>query len=405
MNHPVPSSADGAGPRPPAEAEIVLITSERSWIEQDALDQLQRTARLSGMRKVVGLPDLHPGKGFPVGMACLSAGIAYPFLVGNDIGCGMGLWQTDRKAAKPKLDAWVKALQTLEGPPADDQAEQNDRADWLARFDATPTAFDAALGSIGGGNHFAELQKVAEIQDEAGFRDLGLDAARLFLLVHSGSRGLGQDILERHLATHGQAGLAAGTADAEAYQAEHDNAVRWARANRARIAQRFLTVLRAEATPVLDLVHNSVTPTPAGWLHRKGAAPADAGPLVIPGSRGSFSYLVVPTGDGAVAAWSLAHGAGRRWPRAEMKARLQTRYSVAELERTALGGRVICADRALIYEEAPEAYKRIEQVIEDLQEAGLIRVIAVLTPLITYKTAKGTGAANAPPRGQAGKRP
>jgi len=390
----VPAQAGSKTPAP--EAEIVMITTERSWIDQESLDQVQRTARLPGMRKVVGLPDLHPGKGYPVGMACLSDRLYYPFLVGNDIGCGMGLWQTDLKAAKPKLDAWVKALRSLERPEPDnpedtEQSAKAQRADWLARFDAEPTAFDGSLGTIGGGNHFAELQKVSEVRDESTFTGLGLEDRFLFVLVHSGSRGLGQHILEQHLEVHGHTGLVADSDESAAYLAAHDNAVRWARANRALIARRFLESVRADGARVLDLVHNSVSKTDAGWLHRKGAAPADAGPLVIPGSRGSFSYLVVPTGDAAVSAWSLAHGAGRRWPRTDMKARLQKRYSVSDLERTPLGGRVICEDRALIYEEAPEAYKRIEQVIDDLQDAGLIRVIAVLAPLITYKISHSAG--------------
>src|SRR5262245_2903216 len=122
------------------------------------------------------------------------------------------------------------------------------------------------------------------------------------------------------------------------------------------------------------------------WLHRKGAAPSDHGPLVIPGSRGTFSYLVQPTGDGESHAWSLAHGAGRKWTRSDSRARVRERFRPMQLVQTGLGSRVICGDRDLLYEEAPPAYKDIEQVIEDLVEAGLIQVIATLRPLLTYKT-------------------
>jgi len=136
----------------------------------------------------------------------------------------------------------------------------------------------------------------------------------------------------------------------------------------------------------LDVFHNFVTPYEGQWLHRKGAAPADKGPVVIPGSRGSLSYLVMPRNDNHCALLSLAHGAGRKWKRTDAKARLSSRFKMDDLTRTELGGRVICEDKALIYEEAPQAYKNISQVILDLENFGLIDVVATFKPMITYKT-------------------
>jgi release factor H-coupled RctB family protein len=93
---------------------------------------------------------------------------------------------------------------------------------------------------------------------------------------------------------------------------------------------------------------------------------------------------VRPIGDkGAV--FSLAHGAGRKWRRSECRGRLSRRYRAHDLVRTEIGSRVICSDRDLLYEEAPQAYKDIERVIGDLLDAGLVRVIATLRPLVTYK--------------------
>ena len=83
---------------------------------------------------------------------------------------------------------------------------------------------------------------------------------------------------------------------------------------------------------------------------------------------------------------SLAHGAGRKWSRSEARAKLDRRYSVADLQRTKIGSRVICEDRELIYEEAPQAYKDIHRVVADLEAAELIDSVATLRPLITYKT-------------------
>jgi release factor H-coupled RctB family protein len=123
-------------------------------------------------------------------------------------------------------------------------------------------------------------------------------------------------------------------------------------------------------------------------LHRKGAVDAKTNFVVIPGSRGSMSYVVKPTGDGENHAWSLAHGAGRKWARSDARQRIRERFSVSELAQTPLGGRVVCEERDLLYEEAPAAYKNIEAVIGDLVAAGLLSVIATLRPLLTYKTRK-----------------
>ena len=102
----------------------------------------------------------------------------------------------------------------------------------------------------------------------------------------------------------------------------------------------------------------------------------------------TVSYLVKPTGGGDSHAWSLAHGAGRKWSRSEARLRMQERFGMHQLVQTALSGRVICEERDLLYEEAPAAYKHIEAVIQDLVDAGLVSVIASFRPLLTYKTRK-----------------
>ncbi len=400
------SSSKSAGPaeaesasesgRGDITARVHLVASPETWIEGEAVRQLEATARLAGMRLCVGMPDLHPGKGHPIGAAMVARGVVYPHLVGGDIGCGMGLWQTDLKQKKAKRDKWAERLHGLETP------WDGDTAAWLGEFGGIASGaaeHDQALGTIGGGNHFAELQQVEAIADEAAFAALGLSAERLLLLVHSGSRGLGESILRAHARSHGAQPLTAGTAEFTEYLRQHDRAVRWGEANRALIAYRFAEQLGAQASPILDICHNSVTPTTlcgGGFLHRKGAAPADRGPVVIPGSRGTLSYLISPrppAAPGAVAdessALSLAHGAGRKWKRSETKARLSERFRPHMLLETPLKSRVICADRNLLYEEAPQAYKDIDSVVAALVQAGLCSIVASLRPVITYKTRGG----------------
>ncbi|TVQ81898.1 MAG: RNA ligase RtcB family protein [Micavibrio sp.] len=366
-----------------SDAVIRIIASEKNWIEGNAVQQLEKTAKLEGIRLAVGMPDLHGGKGYPVGAAFLSEGWIYPALVGNDIGCGMGLWRTTLKASKIKLDKWASRLFL-------DEPWEGDANQWLESYGLPTGLYATSIGTIGGGNHFAELQLVEEIYNADICKALQIEKSRLYLLVHSGSRGLGHAILTKHLERFGHGGLQENSEEAGDYIASHDRSVLWARANRALIAHRFLTALRSDDENIFDLAHNTVSVKHLDgspyWLHRKGASPADEGILVIPGSRGSYSYLVKPTPGQDENAFSLAHGAGRKWMRSDARARLSKKYKPDHFLKTEFGGRVICEDKALIYEEAPQAYKNIDIVIEDMVQAGLIQIIAILRPVLTYKT-------------------
>jgi release factor H-coupled RctB family protein len=372
---------------------IVLIASDHTWIEGKAIQQLEITARLPGMQYVAGMPDLHPGRGYPVGAAFFSLERFYPALVGNDIGCGMALWRTDISTAKLQLDKLEQRLGNID-VPLDESWWDQYRQDGIDSVGLPLTGYERSLGTIGGGNHFAELQQLDEVYDDSAVLALQLDRKQLLLLVHSGSRGLGEAILREHTERFGHHGLDGDSAEATAYLARHDGALRYAECNRELIARRMLARLRTEGSRVLDIHHNLVSPAKiaglSGWLHRKGATPSDAGPVVIPGSRGDYSYLVQPIVDER-SLLSLAHGAGRKWQRSECKDRLIKRYSPEQLTRTALGSRVICADRALMYEEAPEAYKNIDSVVGALRDAGLLHVLARLKPVLTYKTRGGSG--------------
>ncbi len=362
---------------------VRVIASPSTWIEGEALRQLDDTARLPGMREAVGMPDLHPGKSGPVGAAFLSEGVVRPTLVGSDIGCGMALWSTDLAARKARPERLAARLQGLDEP------WEGDTQAWLAERGLASTPFDAGLGTVGHGNHFAELQRVRAVVDAERFAALGLDAERIHLLVHTGSRGLGEAILRGHVDRFRAEGLEAGTPEAAAYLAEHDRAVAWARANRDLVAFRVLEAVGAEGRLALDVCHNNVVAASvegcACWLHRKGAAPATQGPVVIPGSRGGVSVLVDPVPDRREALWSLAHGAGRKLARAEAKGKLKGRLRREDLARNPFGGVVVCGDEHLLWEEAPGAYKDAASVVGDLEAAGLVRVIAVFEPLVTFK--------------------
>lgn len=365
---------------------ITIIKNSNTWIEGNAIQQLERTAQMPNMQRVAGMPDLHAGRGYPVGAAFFSVGRFYPALIGNDIGCGMAFWQTDLPVHKSKNHKLAKQLGSIDAPLDDTWAER------IAEIIPNCT-YPQALGTIGGGNHFAELQAVDKIYAPEKLPE-NFNRQCLQLLVHSGSRGLGQAILREHVDKFSHAGLAENTPEALDYLAKHDTALQFAKANRQLIAERMLAKWGAEGAMLLDVHHNFLQQTQldnqTGWLHRKGATPADCGLVVIPGSRGDYSYWVKPIVDNSAnALFSLAHGAGRKWQRSECKGRLSHKYSVDKLRQTDLGSLVICEDKALIYEEAPQAYKNIDDVIAAMLDFGLIELVARFKPVLTYKTAGG----------------
>jgi len=348
------------------------------------------------------MPDLHPGKYGPVGCAILADRI-HPQLVGADIGCGMGLFRLDAPVRKLRLDKAAERLRTLDGPWGGDVRPRLDSCG------LAPTAFDSALGTVGGGNHFCEVQAIEQIVAPEAAAAAGLDPDRAFVLVHSGSRGLGYSILARLLADGLQA-LEPGSTAGRDYFAAHDTAVRWAVVNRCLIAERAASALRSEVRPICDLGHNFAEMCDGLVLHRKGAAAADRGLVPIPGSRGTLSYLVEPLAqDRPETLASLAHGAGRKYDRASMHGRVRTKKSdLAQLARNPYGGFVVCGNRDLLIEEAPDAYKAIDRVIGDLVDHGLARVVATFRPLVTYKTAGSKTASGVPAgerRGRSDQRP
>jgi release factor H-coupled RctB family protein len=304
-----------------SESCVRLVASSRSWIEGEATRQLYATASLDGMIHTVGFPDLHPGNGTPVGAAFVTDDVTYPHLIGGDIGCGMAFHATDLVRRDLKLDRWSSLPFELEHPWDGAVAE------YLKESSLSSTEFDDSMGTLSGGNHFAELQCVEEVVDAAAFQSIGLGNQQLAVLVHSGSRGLGQTVLRSHVDEHAGRPVEADSFAGAEYLHGHDHAVCWAAANRRLIARRFVEAIGAEAEPLWDGCHNSLarqhTDEGTVWIHRKGAVEADSPFVVIPGSRGSLSYVVKPIGDGISHAWSLAHGAGRKWTRSDARARMR----------------------------------------------------------------------------------
>ncbi|MFK7985052.1 MAG: RtcB family protein [Sandaracinaceae bacterium] len=394
---------------------ITVLGADSVWMESDALDQLASVASRDGCCQAVGMPDLHPGRGIPIGAAFRFTERVWPELVGSDAGCGVLTLVARRAGARgdllerrvtrawstpvladvpsgPLLEAvWNRGPRGLAGVAGVPEA----LAEWVTHpafeDDAGPSGpgfseprFAEQLGSIGGGNHFAEVSHVASTTDRAAAKRAGLRRDAQVLLVHSGSRGLGA-ALHRRYASAGALGLA----DAPAYLADLRGAVRYARANRVLIAWRLMQAAGLGAphriAAAFDIVHNTVEREGDTFLHRKGAAPAHAGQFtVVLGSRGAPSWVLEGRGNEACLS-SVAHGAGRRMARGEAFEKLRAKRTKRALSRTALGSRVLCDDTRLLYEEHPDAYKAIEPVVKALEEAGAGRRVACLSPLLTVK--------------------
>lgn len=376
----------------------VEILADKAFVDSTSITQLETTARtLPGIIHTVAQPDLHPGTKFPIGAVFVSKGWIHPPLIGSDIGCGMAWYKTCLSASQVEGDKGRKIaekLRGLEGPWRD----QHSREIWLTQGDddinlSAGEAWDSSLGTIGAGNHFAELQVVEKcIADGSGgeAQSTQLYEGEVVLLVHSGSRGYGGDILKRHTE---QGKNSIREEDAAPYLQEHDRACGWASKNRDLIALRFFALLEpgdhswnlgvnttgaaspqevsaawsaVQSRKVMDMYHNNVEK--ANWppgqtlqstqevgfnsrslgeaaqsnavhIHRKGAAPTHnpktGTPLLIlplPGSRATPTLILHPTfgpnnGFGHKNALSLAHGAGRALSRAKAATYVAEKYA------------------------------------------------------------------------------
>ncbi|KAJ3039929.1 hypothetical protein HK097_002691 [Rhizophlyctis rosea] len=400
---PVISKPKTKSPPPESSTPITILAKETS-LDTLALTQLHQTASLPSMYQAVALPDLHPGQTHPIGCTFVTNSIVYPDLIGGDIGCGMAVFRLDRISSDmvdgKKSERIASRMVGVEGPWGDKEKRKEVMRE--VGLEEVGEEWGEYLGTIGGGNHFAEVQVVERVVDVEAAERIGVKEDLAYLLVHSGSRGLGQQILQIHKSP---TGLSTSSPEFDQYLKAHNQALAFAHLNRTLIAHKILSTLTPcdtsapttapspppGTTKLIDIWHNNVEPKQFSdgverWIHRKGAAPSDKGPIVIPGSRGTFSYIVLPTGDQESNAFSLSHGAGRTLSRSKAHHILPTKHpSASTLRKTDLGSTVICDDKQLLYEEHPDAYKDVDVVVRDLEELGVCRVVAVLRPVVTYK--------------------
>ena len=376
------------------------LVSWASDVDPETVRQAEKTARLPIVEGHVALmPDAHVGIGATVGSVIPTKNAVIPSAVGVDIGCGMIAAELDvtedrlPDSLEPLLARVERAIPAGVGQGHRGATTKAER--WLSRHKpATELSADRAakaakqFGTLGSGNHFFEL-----CVDERG---------RVWVVLHSGSRGIGNQLAQAHiakarrLAKHLELRLEdpdlayfnEGTPEFEAYIADMLWAQDYARANREQMmdnamSEVFSFLWFGRETRRINCHHNftqrEVHHGQQMWITRKGAIKAAAGDMgVIPGSMGTRSYIVA--GKGNEASWtSCSHGAGRRHSRTQAK----KLFTTADLARQ-MEGKVWLAKRAhALVDEIPAAYKDIDQVMAD--QSDLVEVRHTLRQILNYK--------------------
>lgn len=375
-----------------------------SILEDSTREQAVTTASMPFVFPHLALmPDAHLGRGATVGSVIPTLGAIIPAAVGVDIGCGMIAVRTQHTAADlPTERASVRqAIERAIPLSAGGANRKISREHTQVRIDELETmaedaGFDPAayakkwklqLGSLGSGNHFIEISLDEE--------------DRVWLFLHSGSRGVGNRIAQHHikaaeaycrtnwiqLPDRDLAYLVEGTPQFDAYIRELRWAQHFALLNREEMMDR---VVRQYAEwvgePVTELerinCHHNYTEQEKHfgknvWLSRKGAINAEAGrPGLIPGSMGTASYVVVGKGN-ALSLNSSPHGAGRAFSRSAAR----KRFTGDEL-REAMKG-IEYRDTDAFIDEIPGAYKDIDQVMADA--ADLVEIRHTLRQIVNVK--------------------
>lgn len=372
-------------------------------VEKSAMEQIENLTTLPFLyHHLAIMPDVHAGMGMPIGGVLAADGAVVPNAVGVDIGCGMCAVKTNWSVADIPMDVLRK--QIMRGirkriplgmshhKEAQDETllPQGHDIDATTVVKARIQAIRHEVGTLGGGNHFIELQK-----DEDG---------TLWIMIHSGSRNLGKKVGDHyneiatklnkrwHVAVDPAIRmpfLPVDTPEFKAYWAEMLYCVDFALCNRRLMMHRIEEVLAEalpgiEFEPMVNIAHNY-----AVWerhfgkdvvVHRKGATFAGKGTVgIIPGSQGTASYIVEGLGN-PESFCSCSHGAGRKMSRTKA---VQTLDMAAEVERLNAKGIVHAIRCQSDMEEASGAYKDIETVIAN--EADLVKVRTRLLPVAVIK--------------------
>lgn len=367
----------------------------RTWLaagmDRDVAEAIERLRRAPDVQRIAVMPDVHLAADVCIGVVMATSHLVYPQAVGGDIGCGMLAVAFDVSASalmKPRIAAQVLSDLSRAVPP-----RRRNRQGIVSQPPelACPLSHesleaarrregDVEFATLGSGNHFLELQAD--------------DENRLWLMVHSGSRALGQAIRDHHVARTEIVEGRFRVLDAKSGAGkEYLHDVEWARcfaaASRMAMAEEtgkvLADILAAQICweTMIATDHNHVClEYHAGreqWIHRKGAMSAQSGQLgVLPGSMGTSSFHVEGRGN-EEALCSSAHGAGRALSRAAARAKITKQQFRRQMEGIWFDNRLT----GQLRDEAPAAYKDIRAVLR--AQRDLVKVVRTLRPVLNYK--------------------
>jgi tRNA-splicing ligase RtcB len=453
--------------------DATIFASKAINLEPEAVRQLCDAASLPPAKKVLATADIHVGFGVPIGAVVGMEDAIMPPAVGYDINCGMRLLHTpfskgqvdtdkiavdiareiplgegrenlqlDRTGIETVINQGVAGIPALarrsshrawEAFNPDEFAADLQRIEENGCMPADPAAVPKQamqkgpnqLGTLGGGNHFIEIQYVQEIFNPDLAKSFGLFKNQLVVMIHSGSRRFGYEIADEYMNVAAQRPENTGRKKMLSYLhidskpgKDYINAM-GAAANFAFANRHIMALLVRRCfnrmfgpTPlplVYDVTHNMAKLEKHNgkslWVHRKGATRAfgpdrmtgtifakTGQPIITPGSMGTASFLLVGTGRSQESLCSVNHGAGRVMSRSAALGKARGgrivkpgEISDEQFKRSMQGIKLIAGDKRKIKEEAPDAYKDIEEVVRIVVECGWATAVARMVPLAVLK--------------------
>ena len=373
------------------------------YVDPHAWKEIDNLSRLPFIyHHLAFMPDVHGGMGMPIGGVLASKKVVVPNAVGVDIGCGMCAVKTNLKADEISRD--VIRREIMSGIRAriplgmDHHKDLQDEAfmpqghdiDNLHVVSRQYVSARRQVGTLGGGNHFIELQK-----DDEGY---------LWIMLHSGSRNLGKQVgdyynkMAKELNTMYHTAvdpswqmhfLPLGSKEFTAYWKEMSYCVDFALCNRQLMMDRIQEIIadaipEVQFEPMINIAHNY-----AAWenhygedviVHRKGAVRARAGEIgIIPGSQGTSSYIVEGLGC-PESFMSSSHGAGRLMSRTEAIKTLSLKKEIEMLDSKGIIHGIRSQNHL---DEAASAYKNIDEVMANQQD--LVKIVTRLSPIAVVK--------------------
>lgn len=358
-------------------------------LESGAIDQFVNCMSLPDVVQGALMPDAHTGYVMPIGAVVATRGTIYPSFVGYDIGCGMSA--TKLNIGSDVLRAYAKQIYTaIQGEvPVGFSKNANEQiteaATWQGTLDVKHSEMikdlvgygPMCLGTLGGGNHFIEIG-----EDEAGMG---------WIIIHSGSRSVGQKIAEHYMKIAADGGkaeeahaLGVNTIEGARYIVDMEYGLQFALKNRQLMTHRVIRAIsgvigrRVTSSEFINRNHNHAELRDGLWIHRKGATHAEEGMMgVIPGNMRDGCFIVRGLGN-PDSLYSSSHGAGRVLSRRKAKEQI----TLEQFEESMKGIPAATVGQATV-DESPFAYKDIFKVME-LQE-DLVDIVHYVKPIINVK--------------------